>query len=107
MQEGDGPEDQGRLSGGGCKEQYRNAKTLGKVPSRNFSIMKEPEGCDLLVNSLLPRPKKCNSTSVKRCHWEIWTLWVGHYGSFLWAPNGQVASNSRTSADATKDGFKG
>lgn len=55
----------------------RNVKTPGKGPSRNYSIMKEPEGYDLLVNSFLPIPKGCNSAPVRRYPWEIWTLWVG------------------------------
>lgn len=35
----------------------RNTKTPHEAPSRNFSIMKEPEKSDLLVYSLLPRHK--------------------------------------------------
>lgn len=55
----------------------RDTKTPRKVPSRNFSIMKEPERSDLLVNDLLPRHKECNIAFMRECLWEIWTLWVG------------------------------
>lgn len=52
----------------------RNRKTPRKTPSRNFSIMKEPERFDLLVNSLLPRLKEHNSAVMRGCLWEIWTI---------------------------------
>lgn len=47
----------------------RNAKTPGKAPSRNFSIMKEPDGSNLLVNNLLLRLRRSMIILVKRCSW--------------------------------------
>lgn len=47
----------------------RNAKTPSKALFRNFSIMKEPDGSDLLVNNLLPRLRRNIIILVKRCSW--------------------------------------
>lgn len=55
----------------------RTTKTPRKAPSRNFSIMKEPERSDLLVSSLLPRHKECNNAVMRGCLWEIWGFGVG------------------------------
>lgn len=40
-----------------------------KVLSRNFSIKKEPDGSDLLVNNLLPRLRRSIIILAKRCSW--------------------------------------
>lgn len=47
----------------------RNAKTPSKALFRNFSIMKEPDGSDLLVNNLLPRLRRNIIILVERCSW--------------------------------------
>ena len=40
---------------GDSKDVAGSTETPSKAPSRNSSVLKEPEGSDLLVNSSLPR----------------------------------------------------